>query len=204
MRLATPESAILSAVIFNALIIIALIPLALRGVPYRAVGAAQLLRDNLLIYGRGRLDRAVHRDQVDRYAVGPASPGIKEIMQCLTIPSVQNGGSCISPFRFLSCCSFWITVSIFPQGGHSAVQIGILLLIYGLDSMWMKRNTRALSEMDQKQYGGSIVVTRSQTYHMPEMNSKEHQEFSLPRSGFEREDACTRLEWTPVKRNISC
>jgi K+-transporting ATPase ATPase B chain len=55
MRLATPESAILSAVIFNALIIIALIPLALRGVPYRAVGAAQLLRDNLLLYGAGGL-----------------------------------------------------------------------------------------------------------------------------------------------------
>jgi potassium-transporting ATPase ATP-binding subunit len=55
MRLATPESAILSAVIFNALIIIMLIPLALKGVPYRAVGAARLLRDNLLIYGVGGL-----------------------------------------------------------------------------------------------------------------------------------------------------
>jgi K+-transporting ATPase ATPase B chain len=55
LRLATPESAILSAVIFNALIIVALIPLALRGVPYRPVGAAQLLRDNLLIYGLGGL-----------------------------------------------------------------------------------------------------------------------------------------------------
>jgi potassium-transporting ATPase ATP-binding subunit len=55
MHLATPESAILSAVIFNAIIIILLIPLALRGVPYRAVGAAQLLRDNLLIYGLGGL-----------------------------------------------------------------------------------------------------------------------------------------------------
>jgi K+-transporting ATPase ATPase B chain len=53
MRLATPQSAILSAVIFNALIIVALIPLALRGVPYRPVGAAQVLRDNLLIYGLG-------------------------------------------------------------------------------------------------------------------------------------------------------
>ncbi|MGE3538269.1 MAG: potassium-transporting ATPase subunit KdpB [Candidatus Tectimicrobiota bacterium] len=53
MRLATPESAILSAVIFNALIIICLIPLALRGVRYRPVGAAVLLRDNLLIYGLG-------------------------------------------------------------------------------------------------------------------------------------------------------
>lgn len=55
MRLATPESAILSAVIFNALIIIALIPLALHGVPYRPVPAARLLRDNLLIYGLGGL-----------------------------------------------------------------------------------------------------------------------------------------------------
>jgi K+-transporting ATPase ATPase B chain len=55
MHLANPQSAILSAVIFNALIIIALIPLALKGVPYRAVGAARLLRDNLLIYGLGGL-----------------------------------------------------------------------------------------------------------------------------------------------------
>jgi K+-transporting ATPase ATPase B chain len=53
MRLATPQSAILSAVIFNALIIIALIPLALRGVRYRPVGAARVLRDNLLVYGVG-------------------------------------------------------------------------------------------------------------------------------------------------------
>ncbi len=49
------ESAILSAVIFNALIIIALIPLALRGVTYRPIGAAALLRRNLLIYGLGGL-----------------------------------------------------------------------------------------------------------------------------------------------------
>ncbi|MFB0489945.1 K+-transporting ATPase ATPase B chain [Methylobacterium sp. OAE515] len=53
MHLASPQSAILSAIIFNALIIVALIPLALRGVTYRAVGAAALLRRNLLIYGLG-------------------------------------------------------------------------------------------------------------------------------------------------------
>jgi K+-transporting ATPase ATPase B chain len=53
MHLRTPESAILSAVIFNALIIIALIPLALRGVRYRPLGAAALLQRNLLIYGVG-------------------------------------------------------------------------------------------------------------------------------------------------------
>lgn len=53
MRLATPQSAILSAVVFNALVIIALVPLALKGVRYRPVGAGELLRRNLLIYGLG-------------------------------------------------------------------------------------------------------------------------------------------------------
>jgi K+-transporting ATPase ATPase B chain len=53
MRLATPQSAILSAVIFNALIIVALIPLALRGVSFQAAAASVLLRRNLLVYGLG-------------------------------------------------------------------------------------------------------------------------------------------------------
>jgi K+-transporting ATPase ATPase B chain len=53
MHLASPESAILSAIIFNALIIVALIPLSLKGVAYRPVGAASILRRNLLIYGIG-------------------------------------------------------------------------------------------------------------------------------------------------------
>ena len=53
MHLSTPQSAILSAIIFNALIIIALIPLALRGVKYRPVSAFRLLSRNLLIYGIG-------------------------------------------------------------------------------------------------------------------------------------------------------
>jgi K+-transporting ATPase ATPase B chain len=55
MRLASPNSAILSAIIFNAVIIIGLIPLALRGVSYRPVGALALLKRNLLIYGLGGL-----------------------------------------------------------------------------------------------------------------------------------------------------
>ncbi|HLA96705.1 MAG TPA: potassium-transporting ATPase subunit KdpB [Pyrinomonadaceae bacterium] len=55
MNLATPQSAILSAVIFNALVIVALIPLALRGVKYRAMSASSLLQRNLLIYGLGGL-----------------------------------------------------------------------------------------------------------------------------------------------------
>jgi potassium-transporting ATPase ATP-binding subunit len=53
MQLSTPQSAILSAVIFNALIIIVLIPLALKGIAYRAIGAAALLRRNMLVYGLG-------------------------------------------------------------------------------------------------------------------------------------------------------
>lgn len=53
MHLASPMSAILSAVIFNALIIVFLIPLALRGVAYRPAGAAAILRRNLLVYGLG-------------------------------------------------------------------------------------------------------------------------------------------------------
>lgn len=55
MQLDSPQSAILSVVIFNALIIMFLIPLALKGLKYRAVGAAVLLRRNLLIYGVGGL-----------------------------------------------------------------------------------------------------------------------------------------------------
>jgi K+-transporting ATPase ATPase B chain len=53
MRLSNPHTAILSAVVFNALVIVALIPLALRGVKFRALGAAAILRRNLLIYGVG-------------------------------------------------------------------------------------------------------------------------------------------------------
>ncbi len=53
MRLASPASAILSAVIFNALVIVVLIPLALRGIAYRAAPAGDLLRRNLLVYGLG-------------------------------------------------------------------------------------------------------------------------------------------------------
>ena len=55
MHLATPQSAILSAIIFNALIIVALIPLALKGVKYKPAGAEVLLRRNILIYGLGGL-----------------------------------------------------------------------------------------------------------------------------------------------------
>ncbi len=55
MHLSNPNSAVLAAVIFNALIIIALIPLALRGIAYKPMGAAQVLRRNLMLYGVGGL-----------------------------------------------------------------------------------------------------------------------------------------------------
>ena len=74
MHLATPKSAILSAVIFNALIIIALIPLALKGVRYRAIGAAAVLRRHSLDLRCRGTDRAVHRHQVDRHAPGRPAP----------------------------------------------------------------------------------------------------------------------------------
>src|SRR6202047_4227376 len=70
MHLATPESAILSAIIFNALIIIALIPLALKGVRYRPIGAGPLLQRNLLIYGIGGIMIPVIGSQAIDLAVG--------------------------------------------------------------------------------------------------------------------------------------
>ena len=74
MRLASPQSAILSAVIFNAIIIILLIPLALRGVKFRPLGAAKILQRNLLIYGLGRHRRPVHRHQAHRSGRDHPSP----------------------------------------------------------------------------------------------------------------------------------
>ena len=76
MGLASPQSAILSAVIFNALIIIALIPLALKGVAYRPVGAAALLRRNLLVYGLGGLAPALRRHQARRHRRLRPSSGV--------------------------------------------------------------------------------------------------------------------------------
>ena len=74
MRLATPQSAILSAVIFNALIILALIPLALRGVQYRPLGAARRAAPQPADLRRRRHHRAVHRHQADRPP--PGRPGL--------------------------------------------------------------------------------------------------------------------------------
>ena len=72
MGLSTPQSAILSAVIFNALIIVALIPLALRGVSFKPAPASVLLQRNLLIYGLGGIIAPFIRDQGDRPSSSPA------------------------------------------------------------------------------------------------------------------------------------
>ena len=80
MGLHTPQSAVLAAVIFNALIIIALVPLALRGVKYRPQSAAAMLRRNLLDLRRRRHHRAVSRHLGDRSAPRPAASGVRFIM----------------------------------------------------------------------------------------------------------------------------
>ena len=78
MGLHTPESAILAAVIFNALIIIALVPLALRGVKYRPLSAGALLRRNLLVYGLGGVIAPFPGIWIIDRLLGAAASGIKE------------------------------------------------------------------------------------------------------------------------------
>ena len=89
MRLHTPQSAILAAVIFNALIIIALVPLALRGVKYRPEGAAALLRRNLLIYGVGGIIAPFPGIWADRSAAGAAAPGVRTSMWSHLAPAFR-------------------------------------------------------------------------------------------------------------------
>jgi hypothetical protein len=93
MGLASPSSAILSAVIFNALIIVFLIPLALKGVAYRAIGAAALLRRNLLIYGLGGLIVPFIGIKADRPAAGGPAPRLKGIAM-KNLPSSGPGALC--------------------------------------------------------------------------------------------------------------
>ena len=85
MRLASPSSAILSAVIFNALIIVFLIPLALKGVRYRPVGAAALLRRNLLIYGLGGLIVPFIGIKLIDWLLVAVAPGLRTYITMKTI-----------------------------------------------------------------------------------------------------------------------
>lgn len=68
--------------------------------------------------------------------------------------------------------------------GHQAVQIGIILLIYGLVHLWAKANAKALSEMDQEQYSGRVTVIRVQPYQLPDTDdeNKKRPMFQLPGS----------------------
>ncbi len=129
MHLHSPQSAILSAVIFNALIIVALIPLALKGVKYEPKAAEALLRNNLLIYGVGGIIVPFIGIKAIDMLLGRAAPGVIRTRRrrfdhafgtstvcqfAAAVPLRQAGESCI-PFgghRFVSrssprCCSAW-------------------------------------------------------------------------------------------------
>jgi hypothetical protein len=64
--------------------------------------------------------------------------------------------------------------------GHQIIQIGAVLLIYGLVHLWLKANARALSAMDQEQFDGRVIVTRLQPYHLPTTDKKRRLMFQLP------------------------
>jgi hypothetical protein len=71
---------------------------------------------------------------------------------------------------------------IISQRGHQAMQIGILLLVYGLVHLWLKANSKALSEMDRRQYYGTVTVIRVPPYQPPDTNSDKRPMFQLPNS----------------------
>lgn len=66
--------------------------------------------------------------------------------------------------------------------GHQAVQIGILLFVYGLIHLWLKANSAALSEMDQKQFHNTFTVIRIPPYQLLNANSSKHSTFQFPNS----------------------
>ena len=68
------------------------------------------------------------------------------------------------------------------ERGHQAVQIGIVLLVYGLVHLWLKANAKALSNMGQRQYHGTVTVTRVPSYQLPDIKSDKHPMFQLPNS----------------------
>ena len=66
--------------------------------------------------------------------------------------------------------------------GHQAVQIGILLLVYGLVHLWLNANSAALSKMDQKQYHGTVTVIRIPPFQLPDADKEKSPIFRLPAS----------------------
>jgi hypothetical protein len=68
------------------------------------------------------------------------------------------------------------------QRGHIVVQIGILLLVYGLVHLWLKANSTALSRMDQRQYRGTVTVIRIPPHQLPDTGTNKRPMFQLPDS----------------------
>ncbi len=68
------------------------------------------------------------------------------------------------------------------ERGHQAVQIGIILLIFGLVRLWLKANARALSGMDQRQFHGTVIVTRIPLHQLPDAKNDRRPMFQLPDS----------------------
>jgi hypothetical protein len=66
--------------------------------------------------------------------------------------------------------------------GHLAVQIGIILLVYGLVHLWLKTNATALSDMDQRQFHGTVTVTRVSSHQLPDMKGDKRLMFQIPNS----------------------
>ena len=123
MRLSSPASAILSAVIFNALIIIALVPLALRGVAYRPVGAAQLLAQQSAGLRPGRTGRAVHWDQGHRLAAVGRGTGLNASIEESTLMLQQLrtvAGRCLSALTLLTGVVYPAARDRHRPGGVSA------------------------------------------------------------------------------------
>ena len=68
------------------------------------------------------------------------------------------------------------------ERGHQAMQIGIVLLVYGLVHIWLKANAKALSNMDQRQFHGTVTVTRVPSYQLPDAINNQRPMFQLPNS----------------------
>jgi len=68
------------------------------------------------------------------------------------------------------------------ERGHQAVQIGIILLVYGLVHLWLKANAKALSNINQRQFHGTVTVTRVPSYQLPESNKDKRPMFQFSNS----------------------
>ncbi len=151
MKLASPQSAILSAIIFNALIIIALIPLALRGVTYRPVGAASLLRRNLLIYGLGGVIVPFVAIKAIDLAVSALHPRLTRF------PSPARGGE--GPFRKLAAMLHHLRPALVVGLGLTVITgLAYPLAMTGLaGAIFPAKAAGSLIERDGHVVGSSLI-----------------------------------------------